>query len=399
MTRHTRRGERSRLAGLLLGVGLALAPHAAAGYERVHTLRWTQPSGGSPTGFAVSLGSRSGQYGETRDLGAVQVGTDGVRRSDLVLDAFQDYFVVVTAYNSAGSSPPSNEVVVDRAACDATFCEDGNACTADTCGAEACSHEALPDGTTCAGVGGSGLCASGVCQAVQCLESADCSDGNACNGVEVCAGSRCQAGTAPSCGSGTACTTSACDATLGCVTRNKADGTSCNDGNASTTGDRCTAGACAGTPTTGGGGGDPVCTVACDDSDPCTVDTCLVGGCQFAPAPNGTSCDDGDPTTLADMCSAGDCRGTPDVVGPPVCEGTSCEDGNFCTADACTASGCTHIPLADGTSCDDGSRRTVGDQCTTGICVGKEKRVSSNGKWKDVRQSWDTRRWWGERRR
>jgi hypothetical protein len=385
MKRNIRWGEGSRLvAGLLLGVGLALAPHAAAGYERVHTLRWTQPSGSSPTGFAVSLGSSAGQYGETRDLGSVAAGADGVRRKDLVLDAFQDYFVVVTAYNTAGSSPPSNELVVERAACDETFCEDGNACTADACGEGDCTHDPLPDGTACAG----GLCASGACRPVQCLENADCGDGNACNGVEVCAGDRCQAGSSPSCGGDTACKTSACDATLGCVTRNKANGTSCNDGNASTTADQCTAGVCAGTP----GGGDPVCEGSCDDADPCTTDSCLLGACVYVPAANGIACDDGNASTVADMCRAGECRGTPDVVGPPLCEGTACEDGNFCTADACTISGCTHIPLADGTTCDDGSRRTLRDRCQAGSCVGRMEREFEHGKW------WGSRRWWDKPR-
>lgn len=378
-----RRGGGRFAAGLFLGWVLALAPHAAAAYERVHTLRWTQPSGGTPSGFSVSLGSRSGQYGETRDLGSVPAAADGVRRKDLVLDAFQDYFVVVTAYNSAGSSPPSNELVVERAACDATFCEDGNVCTADACGATDCSHEPLPDGTSCPG----GLCDAGACQPVQCLESADCSDGNACNGVEVCAGSLCRPGTAPSCGGATACTTAACDATIGCVIRNKADGSSCDDGNASTTADRCSAGVCAGTPGSGGGN----CGGSCNDGDPCTVESCVEGACRVAPAANGTSCDDGNATTVADMCSAGVCRGTPDVVGPPICGGASCEDGNLCTADACSLSGCTHIPLADGTSCDDGNRRTPRDRCQAGSCVGKLTREFDHGKW------WGSRRWWDKR--
>jgi hypothetical protein len=236
-------------------VGLALAPRAAAGYERVHTLRWTQPAGATAEGFSVALGSASGQYGETRDLGSIAPASDGVHRADLVIDSFADYFVVLTAYNSAGSSPTSNELVVAKAACDETFCEDGNACTADACGATACSHEALPNGTACSGSAGSGLCSAGTCQPVECLAHADCGDGNACNGVEVCAGSRCQAGAAPSCSGETACTVSGCDATLGCVTQNKPDGTSCNDGNATTTADRCTAGVCAGTPETSSGGG------------------------------------------------------------------------------------------------------------------------------------------------
>lgn len=354
-----------------------LAPYAAAGYDRVHMLRWTQPDGALPTGYAAALGSASGQYGETRDLGSVAPGSDGVYSADLVLDSFADYFVVMTAYNSAGSSPTSNEVVVAKAACDATFCEDGNACTADTCAETACTHQVLPDGTSCVGSAGPGLCLSGTCQAVECIADADCSDANACNGVEVCVGNGCQAGTAPSCGGETACTVSSCDATLGCLTQSKGDGTSCDDGNPTTTADRCTAGVCTGTPEPSGGGG-PACDVAaCEDGDPCTTNSCSQGACVSEPAPNGTACDDGDATTVADMCTAGACSGTPDVVGPPVCGGLTCDDANACTADACTESGCTHMALADGTSCDDGDRRTRTDRCTAGVCAGivKKKRV------------------------
>jgi hypothetical protein len=388
-----------------MGASLLLAPGGAAAYERVHTLRWTQPDGGTPAGYAVSLGAASGQYGETRDLGAVAAGGDGVRRADLVLEAFEDYYVVLTAYNAAGSSPRSNEVLVERAACDATFCEDGNACTADACGADACAHERLPDGTAC----GNGLCDGGVCVAAQCIDHADCGDGNACNGVEVCVGSRCQAGAAPSCSGETACTVSSCDPTLGCVTRNKADGTSCNDGNAATTADRCTAGTCAGRPVTpgdspghgsSGGSGkqdEAFCAVSCDDGDPCTANRCVQGACQSEPAPAGTACDDGDPITVSDMCSAGSCRGTPQVA--PMCQGVSCEDGNSCTIDACAKGSCTHLALADGTRCDDGNRRTSGDRCVAGVCRSKGRSAAAtSGKWRQTRQDWDTRYWWGKPR-
>jgi hypothetical protein len=400
----TGRGAMGRIAGALVaGFALLAAPQAGSAYERVHTLRWTQPDGGTPDGYAVSLGSRSGEYGESRDLGAVSAGGDGVRRADLVLEAFQDYYVVLTAYNAAGRSPYSNEVMVEHAACDATFCEDGNACTSDDCSGSGCIHQPLPDGTSC----GTGLCRSGACQVVQCLENADCGDGNACNGVEVCAGDRCLAGSPPACGGETACTVSGCDAARGCVTRNKADGTSCSDGNASTVGDRCTGGVCVGTPQTAGGGGggkpgggsggepEPFCDAQCDDGNPCTREHCSHGACVYEPAPTGTTCDDGDPTTVADMCQAAVCEGTPGV-GAPMCEGVSCEDGNTCTADACSEGSCSHVPLADGTRCDDGNRRTAGDRCVAGVCRPKDRSIVAHGKWRETRRNWDTRYWWGK---
>lgn len=70
---------------------------------------------------------------------------------------------------------------------------------------------------------------------------------------------------------------------------------------------------------------DPCDTLVCDDSDPCTIDTCLNGGCAFTP-------DD-------------------------------CDDGNGCTSDACIAGDCVYTPI----SCDDGDPCTI-DQCASGIC-------------------------------
>jgi hypothetical protein len=115
----------------------------------------------------------------------------------------------------------------------------------------------------------------------------------------------------------------------------------------------------------------------------------------YEPAPNGTTCDDGDATTVADMCQAAVCAGTPDV-DPPMCEGVSCEDGNTCTADACSGGSCTHVPLADGTRCDDGNRRTGGDRCVAGVCRAKDRSVVAHGKWRETRRNWDTRYWWGK---
>src|SRR5574338_593051 len=105
---------------------------------------------------------------------------------------------------------------------------------------------------------------------------------------------------------------------------------------------------------------------------------------MVAPAPDGTACDDGNATTVGDMCTAGTCAGTPDVG--PVCDGLACDDANVCTADACTESGCSHLPLADGTPCDDGSRKTWGDTCRSGVCAGTPKRV--RGKWATSRSRW-----------
>lgn len=58
------------------------------------------------------------------------------------------------------------------------------------------------------------------------------------------------------------CNDASCDATLGCVVKPKPDGTGCEDRNACTIEDVCSAGVCVGAP------------LDCDDGNVCTDDTC-----------------------------------------------------------------------------------------------------------------------------
>jgi len=70
----------------------------------------------------------------------------------------------------------------------------------------------------------------------------------------------------------------------------------CDDGNACTTGDVCSGGACAGTPKT--------CSA---DGNVCTDDSCntATGLCEYTN--NTASCEDGNPCTNGDICSNGAC--------------------------------------------------------------------------------------------
>jgi len=133
-----------------------------------------------------------------------------------------------------------------------TVCEDGNACTT---------------GTTCDGSSGSASgctgggptdcndnnpCTDDSCDSVLgCVHTAVvCDDGNSCNGVETCdpdAGG-CQAGTPVVCIASDQChVAGTCNPGTGlCSDPAAADGTTCDDGNAATDGDVCTAGVCAG---------------------------------------------------------------------------------------------------------------------------------------------------------
>jgi hypothetical protein len=109
----------------------------------------------------------------------------------------------------------------------------------------------------------------------------------------------------------------------GVVCSRKNVGAACDDGNPCTFNDRCTAAlTCAGTR------------YSCDDQNPCTADACDgAGGCTHR------------------------------FIGP------DCDDGNPCTADACDGKGgCIHTPLF-GTACDDGDACTANDTCQSGVCA------------------------------
>ncbi len=95
----------------------------------------------------------------------------------------------------------------------------------------------------------------------------------------------------------------------------------------------------------------------CDDGNTANGD-CCDSACNYEAV--GTSCDDGDACTATDSCDgAGICN-----AGGPL----SCDDGNGCTDDSCDpGSGCV---FTDNTvACDDGSACTTGDVCSGGVCV------------------------------
>jgi hypothetical protein len=119
----------------------------------------------------------------------------------------------------------------------------------------------------------------------------------------------------------------------------------CNDGNACTTVDTCSGGACVGGPPPD-----------CDDDNICTDDGCSpASGCTNPP--NTDPCDDGNACTVGDTCSAGACES-----GGPL----DCDDDNVCTADTCNLiDGCENQPIPDCADTDLDGRRDKEDECTT----------------------------------
>jgi hypothetical protein len=171
------------------------------------------------------------------------------------------------------------------------------------------------------------------------------------------------------------------------------DGTPCDDDDACTVDDACSAGVCGGTSTG----------IICDDGNPCTVEGCdpATGGCvsthQAGP------CEDGNGCTVGDYCASGAC--TPGVNqcacqadvdcawkedadlcnGTLICEGSgststciidpasvvACSEiDSPCTVSQCDpASGeCASSPVADGTPCAPATLCSGVPTCQAGLC-------------------------------
>ncbi len=266
-------------------------------------------------------------------------------------------------------------------------CNDGSACTDnDTCAAgschgtaiscdddDPCTRDSCVPATGCAHVSGAAACDDGdPCTVDSCTPETgcsnvalDCDDDIACT-ADSCLNGVCRHATrSADCADADVCTTDYCDAQSGCVhVQNSVD---CDDGNACTTGDRCRAGTCAGTPRD------------CNDSNPCTDDACnALGACTHTN--NTATCNDGSACTSGDRCAAGACTGaaiscndndfcTDDSCDPAtgcvnVLDALQCDDGNACTTDVCNAlTGCSHPAV----NCDDGIACTT-DSCTGGVC-------------------------------
>ena len=250
-------------------------------------------------------------------------------------------------------------------------CNDENPCTADGCvPATGCSHTivAAPcaDGDPCTVNDQciNGLCVSGPaldcddgnpCTADSCVEPGKCthqpqggacSDGNACTVDDHCEGGKCLAAQALSCDDDSVCTTDSCDPGQGCL--HLLNSAPCDDGDVCSFGDHCQLGECISSGT-----------LACDDGNSCTDDSCLPeSGCHFVP--NNAPCDDGNVCSQVDVCSGGLCLGG---------GATDCDDGNVCTDDLCDfATGCKHFN--NSAPCNDANACTANEFCANAVCGG-----------------------------
>ena len=168
------------------------------------------------------------------------------------------------------------------------------------------------------------------------VDGTTCDDASARTYSDVCTSGTC-AGTSITCTSDQ-CNSRTNNGTSTC-TVTPLTGRSCSDANACTYSDTCNSfGACVGTP------------ITCTD-DPCTVRQCNGTSECAVFFLNGSSCDDGNVCTAAEECQGGFC-GANSVPLP-------CDDGRRCTIDGCNSpTGCVHIL----SSCNDTNA------CTTDVC-------------------------------
>ncbi len=117
-------------------------------------------------------------------------------------------------------------------------------------------------------------------------------------------------------------------------------------------------------------GGEPVDCTHLDGA--CYTGICQEkdGSCAQRVVEDGTSCEDGNFCTVEGICAQGVCESSPrDCSGA----GDQCNEG-ICDAQA---EECVPRPLADDTACDDGLFCTVSDSCQDGVCEGNTRDCSA----------------------
>jgi hypothetical protein len=238
---------------------------------------------------------------------------------------------------------------------------DGNDCTADVCRSGVCMNLFEPEGTPC-GDDSDTDCddpdtcdGNGVCLPNTTGEGEPCEDGDFCTANDVCIGGACVAGDDDPCPGpdGDDDCSESCDEATDSCTAIDDDGTDCNDGVFCNGDDTCSNGACSvhdGDPCVGPDG-DENCAESCDEtSNSCTAED-----------PDGTSCDDGLYCTVTDACSDGTCVGE-DSPCPGADGDDDCSESCNEATDDCTAAD------PDASTCNDGLYCNGNDTCNQGTC-------------------------------
>lgn len=200
----------------------------------------------------------------------------------------------------------------------------------------------------------------GTCVVVPAADGSGCDDGLFCTTNDACQAGACVGGPENDCGMDPGpCDAIVCDESAkACGTEPLANGTACTPENLCQVGGQCTNGTCVGEPKD--------CFFAPVPND-CHDAVCNPqnGLCEPVPAFDGEPCtDENDLCTVGKTCSAGSCEG-----GSP----KSCSALNVgCQVGVCdVATGqCTGQAVPDGGLCDDNDPCTTGEICTAGVCSG-----------------------------
>ena len=214
----------------------------------------------------------------------------------------------------------SNDCPADASVAVGTSCSDGEPCN----GQEACDGAgscvaadngegaACDDGSACTGPD---TCASGACSG----GSVDCDDGNQCTDDYCDEPGGCVHDTV-SCDDGNVCTDDSCDPSNGCA--NTENVRKCDDGDLCTANDACFERSCAGAALECLGDG-------CQEAGACDPATglCVMGAVQ----PDGTACNDTNACTIGDTCTAGVCVSLPiDCDDGQACTTDFCDTAEGC---------------------------------------------------------------------
>jgi len=279
--------------------------------------------------------------------------------------------VVCTASDqchSVGSCNPATGTCSNPPKANGTTCNDGNACiTGETCQSGSCTGGSPVVCTALDQCHTAGVCntSTGTCSNPNKANGTACNDENACTQTDTCQAGVCVGSNPVVCTASDQChDTGICNPTTGvCSNPLKANGASCSDGNACTTGETCQNGTCA-------GGTAVVCT-AIDQCRMAGVCNSSTGICSNPNKANGTSCNDGNACTQTDTCQSGTCVGS----NPVVCTALDqCHDAGICNP---STGVCTNPNKANGTSCNDGDSCTQTDTCQNGTCVGSNPVICS----------------------
>ncbi|MSQ82594.1 MAG: hypothetical protein EXR77_06705 [Myxococcales bacterium] len=232
---------------------------------------------------------------------------------------------------------------------DGTACNDKSACSeSDKCKGGACKGApvACKDDNPCT----TDDCDSGSGCTFTKLTGKFCDDDNPCTLGDACADGTCKEGKAKECISPDACFASKCSLADGkCKLTEIQEGEGCNDSSQCTQKDVCKGGVCKGE------------VIACDDKNPCTIDSCD-GKTGCTTAAGSGPCNDGNPCTVQDACGGAVC------VGLAAQASVTCDDDKSCTTDSCDAkAGCQNT--ANTQACDDGNPCTKSDTCKDGSCA------------------------------